>query len=149
MKDSVREALVGAIHEVAASSDKRVFADLIEVIKNIRDEYIITYMTDEYVRQHIWPMIRKDTDLTMALLNATANFTLAIDNLDEAIAEFSNKVVSFTSASIIVDDDLMKKSSSQTELKKTLTNNHWLFFILFATLHLYLVNSAALDYVVA
>jgi len=148
MNEIIREAMIGALHEVAASSSKEVFTAFIAAIGTIREELVLTYMADKYVELHIWPLFRKEVDLTKALLNATVNFTLAIDNIGGAIEEFSNKAVSFTVKSKIVDDDLMLKSVSQQELTDTLLNNHWLFFLLFASTQMYLVNAVASQYVV-
>lgn len=148
MNETIREAMIGALHEVAASSSKETFTAFIAVIGTIREELVLTYMADQYVDMHIWPLLRKEVDLTKALLNATVNFTLAIEDIDSAITEFSNKAVSFTAKSKIVDDDLMKKSVSQQELATTLLNNHWLFLLLFASTQMYLVNTVALQYVV-
>lgn len=148
MNEIIREALVGAVHEVAASSSRDVFANFISVIKKVREEMVLTYMDDKYVKMYVWPLLRNDINLTKALLNATANFTMAIPNLPEAINTFSNKAICFTSKTVIVDDDLLGKTISQSELKTTLENNHWLFFILFASTQIYLVNQVGVMYAV-
>lgn len=146
MNEAIREALVGAVHEIAASSTSETFSDFIEVIKKIREELVLTYMSDTYVRQNVWPLIRKDIDLTTAIISATANFSLALDDIESAIKVFAQRAVCFTAKSQIVDDDLMGKSVYAQELEKTLNQNHWLFFVLFASTQLYLVNSVGVNY---
>lgn len=141
MNEIIREALVGAIHEIAASSTPETFADFVEAIKTIREQLVLTYMSDEYVKLNVWPIIRKDIDLTTAIIAATANFCLAIPDLNAAIQDFSSKAICFTSKSKIVDDDLMGKSVYSEQLKITLEQNQWLFFIMFAATQVYLVNS--------
>lgn len=148
MNVSIREAMVEAIHEIAASSTQSILADFIDLIKTIREELILTYMADKYVELHIWPVVRKNIELTKALINATTNFTLAIEDLEGAIKEFANKAVCFTNNSLIIDDDLMGKSVSQAELEKTLRDNTWLFFLLFCSTHIYLVNGVGSQYIV-
>lgn len=146
MNEQIREALVGALHEVAASGSIETFASLISAINTVRSDLVLTYMTDEYVALHVWSLLRADISLTKALLNATANFTLAIEDLDAAISSFAKKAVSFTTGSAIVDDDVMGKSATHAELEKTLKTNHWLYFILYASVHMYLVNGVGIQY---
>lgn len=147
MNEMIREAMVGALHEVAASSSLKIFGDLIEVINMIREELVLTYMADEYVRLHVWSKIRKEVELTTALLNASVNFTLAIDDIDSAVKNFAHKAICFTSKSKIIDDDLMGKTVSQKELEETLANNHWLFLLLYASTQIYLVNAVGNEYI--
>lgn len=146
MNEQIREALVGALHEVAASSSRDTFADLVSMINAVRSELVLTYMTDKYVSHHVWPLLRKDVDLTKAVLNATANFTMAIPDIDSAISVFASKAISFTPATAIVDDDILGKSVTPEELADTLKANQWLYFILYASIHMYLVNGVGIQY---
>lgn len=147
MNEMIREALVGAIHEIAASSTLETFADFVSVVKQVREELVLTYMSDEYAKRNVWPLIRKEIDLTTAVINATANFCLSIDDVEAAITAFANKAICFQAKSQIVDDDLMGKTVYAAELAKTLNQNHWLFFILFASTQIYLVNSVGAIYI--
>lgn len=147
MIETLREAMVGAVHEIAASSDTATLAAFIDVVKTIREEMVLTYMTDEYVKQHVWGLVRKDTILMKSILHGVANFSMCIDDLPGAIKLFANKAVCFTKKSVIVDDDLMGKSVEQKDLEGILTNNHWLFFLLFCSTHLYLINQVGIMYI--
>jgi len=147
MIEDLREAMVGALHEIAASSSTVNLANFIDVVKSIREDLVLTYMTDLYVTTHVWPMLRKDIDLTKSVLSGTANFCSSIDDLPGTINKFSNRVVCFTERSEIVDDDLLGKSVSQKDLEKTLINNNWLFFLLFCSIHLYLVIQVGSQYI--
>lgn len=147
MIEDLREAMVGALHEIAASSSTVNLANFIDVVKSIREDLVLTYMSDLYVTTHVWPMVRKDIDLTKSVLSATANFCSSIDDLGATINKFSNRVVCFTAQSAIVDDDLLGKSVSQKDLEKTLLNNNWLFFLLFCSIHLYLVIQVGSQYI--
>lgn len=140
MSDILREALVSSYTEIIASSPRTTIANFVAAIKTIRSDYTITYMSDKYVTTYIWPLFRKDLELVNCLFNATVNFTTAIPDLGEAVKMFSERLMCFSAQTLIVDDDVLSKSVSASELSTTLANNNWLFYVLCASTHIYLLN---------
>lgn len=147
MNTEIQEALVATLHEVAAGCTRDTLVNLFEAIKIVREDMTLTYMTEEYVELHVWPLFRKDELVTRALIVATTNFTLAIPDLPAAIAKFSSAIRSFQPESNIVDKDLKGKSTPIDGHYGVFEKNNWLYFVLYASVHMYLVNGVMTQYI--
>lgn len=141
LNNQLKEALVEALEELFNAEDTTHAAALVNSINEIRGDMNLIMMTDQYVEKYVWQRLRVVTSNIQTLMSTTTTFVQCIDDIDAAIKNHVRSFVPFTNATKIVDDETIKKAVERPELEKILTDNHWLFFLLFASTNMRIVNA--------
>lgn len=142
----MRAALVEAIHELFLSEDLIHSTKLIEVFDSIRSDLNLIMMDSKYVEKYVWEKLRAPASMQQTLISTTATFLQGVDDIDTVIDQMVNRLIPFTSASMIVDDETIGKAVDQTTLAKILKDNYWLFFVIYATTNMRVVLETAAEY---
>ncbi len=143
MSDSnnqLQEALIEALEELYNAEDANHAELIVKTINEIRGDMNLIMMTDDYVEKHVWHKLRNVTSTIQTLMSTTTTFISCIDDVEAAIKRFVRAAIPFTNATRIVDDETIKKAAEHKELEKVLTDNLWLFFLLYASTNMRIIN---------
>lgn len=142
----MRSALVEAIHELFLSEDLIHSTKLIEVFDSIRSDLNLIMMDSQYVEKYVWEKLRTPASMLQTVISTTATFLQGVDNIDAVIDRMVLRLIPFTSASMIVDDETIGKAVDHRDLAKILKDNYWLFFVIYATTNMRVVLETAAEY---
>lgn len=142
----MRAALIEAIHELFLSDDKDHSTAFIEILNSIRSDLNMIMMDSRYIEKYIWEKLRKPSSMQQTLISTTATFLQGVDNVDTIIEQMVPRLIPFTAASMIVDDETIGKAVDHRELIKILKDNYWLFFVLYATTNMRVVLETILEH---
>lgn len=138
--NQLQEALIEALDELYNAEDAKHAELIVQTINEIRGDMNLIMMTDKYVEKHVWEKLRKITSTMQTLMSTTTTFVCCIDDVEGAIKRFVRAAIPFTNATQIVDDETINKAAEHIELEKVLMNNLWLFFLLYASTNMRIVN---------
>lgn len=144
--EQMRAALVESIHELFLSEDNLHSAGFLEILNSIRSDLNLIMMDSQYVEANVWAKLRSPASMQQTLISTTATFLQGVDDIDAIIEKMVPRLVPFTSASLIVDDETIGKAVDHNELIKVLRNNYWLFFIIYAATNMRVVLDTSLEY---
>lgn len=141
LNDQLQQALVEALDELFNAEDEAHATNLVQVITEIRGDLNLIMMTDKYVEQQVWARLRNVTSNIQTLMATTTTFVQGIDNIDSVIKKSVGAFVPFTSRTKIVDSDTFEKAAEHAELEEILLANYWLFFLLYASTNMRVINN--------
>lgn len=141
INSQLNDALIETLTELFNAEDEEHAQGLIALIIEVRGDMNLIMMSDQYVEANIWNKIRTKTSNVQTLMSTTATFIQQIDDIDTAIKRFVRSAVPFTSATQIVDHETITKAVDHSELERVLTCNLWLFFLLYSSTNMRVVNA--------
>lgn len=141
ISEVLQNALGIAISELVSVDDSLVVAHILEHISELRNNMMISSFNDRVIINQIWSGIRSKQDVLGALMSTVTTFTMEIEDIDVAIGYLCKRVVPFTPDSVMVDRELLGKAANVDELEGTFRQNHWLFFLVYASTQLRHVNN--------
>lgn len=140
LNNQLKEALVEALNELFNAEDEAHADGLIDIITEIRGDTNLIMYADKYVETNVWKKLRSTTSYIQTLMSTTATFVQCIDDIDDAIKHCVPGFIPFTNSTGIVDDETITKAAELGELEKTLKDNYWLFFLMYAATNMRVVN---------
>ncbi|AEH03594.1 hypothetical protein AVT69_gp169 [Pseudomonas phage PhiPA3] len=137
----MQEALIVALTELMQAEDEIIVGKLITLITELRLRHMTFMLNDALVVRHLWSDIRENQALLSSLMNTTTTFIMELSSPGEAINLLARSLVPFSVESSIVDREILGKAANYPTLQQTFSTNEWLFFLVFASTQMRLVNS--------
>jgi hypothetical protein len=139
--NQLKEALVEALEELFSSDDIEHATFLVDIMREIRADLNLIMMTDKYAELYVWKKLREQVSTIQTLMSTTATFVQSIDDIDGLIGKYVRAFIPFNNATEIVDEETISKAAEHVELEKVLKSNYWLFFLMFASTNMRIVNA--------
>lgn len=128
--------------------ERRRFGELIASLKITTRPY---FLEAKMIQTFIWDPVRKDEAVFNLVMCCTVNFTTCVQlHNPNAIYELAGVLAQALSGvthrdSVLVDADIRQKITAMDIAKKTLANENWLVFVLFAMLNYRVIHQAVVD----